>query len=211
VADDDVVDPTAHNRATYDRIAAGYAENQSRQRAGGADTFAGLHRAFSALLRPGQVVADLGCGPGGDAVQIAAQGLRVVGMDLSAGMLDVASGVLPGRLAQADLRALPLRPGSLDGIWCSAALLHVPLEDTEVVLTGFRRSLRHGGHLALVTALGDSCGLEVVPYEPTQRRWFVYRDAAVLGGQLQAAGLEVLMRDTVTTHRRWLLVLAQAG
>lgn len=206
-----MVDPTAHNRATYDRIALAYAENRSGQRAGSAHPFAGLHRAFSAVLRPGQVVADLGCGPGGDAAQIAAQGLRVVGMDLSAGMLDVASGVLPGRLAQADLRALPLRPGSLDGIWCSAALLHVPLEDTEAALTGFGRSLRHGGHLALVTALGDRSGLEVVPYEPTERRWFVYRDAAVLAGQLEAAGFEVLMRETVTTDRTWLLVLAQAG
>ncbi len=41
-------------------------------------------------------------------------------------MLAAAGRVLPGSLVQADIRRLPVRSGSLDGIWCCAALLHVP-------------------------------------------------------------------------------------
>jgi ubiquinone/menaquinone biosynthesis C-methylase UbiE len=45
----------------------------------------------------------------------------VTGIDRSAGMLAIAAKALPGRVAQADLRSLPLASESLDGIWCSAA------------------------------------------------------------------------------------------
>jgi SAM-dependent methyltransferase len=76
-------------------------------------------------------VADLGCGPGSDGARFAGEGYRVVGMDLSAGMLAIAARRLDGRVTQADLRRLPLVSGRLDGIWCVAALLHVPEDDTD--------------------------------------------------------------------------------
>jgi hypothetical protein len=40
------------------------------------------------------------------------------------------------------------------GIWCCAALLHVPQDETMTVLREMRRVLRQDGHVALITALG---------------------------------------------------------
>lgn len=53
--------------------------------------------AFAGLLEPGYLVADVGCGTGGAATRIlAAVGLRVVGVDLSANMIGEARRLNPG-------------------------------------------------------------------------------------------------------------------
>jgi len=131
-------------------------------------------------------------------------------MDLSAGMLTVAARSLGGRVAQADLRALPIQGGRLDGIWCSAALLHVSDEDTAQVLQEFRRTLKPSGSLALVTALGDGARLEAVPYAPDEQRWFVYRRADRLRQQMREAGFSTPIEDEIAGNREWATFLTSA-
>lgn len=196
-------EPTRHNQAVYDRIAARYARHQ----AGRDESFADLMDALTARLPAGALVADLGCGPGHDGPRLARAGHRVVGVDRSAGMAAIAAQSLDGRVARGDLRFLPLATGRLDGIWCSASLLHVPQDQTPAVLAGMRRVLRPGGHLALITALGEGTRLEPVPYAPDAERWYFYRQADELAGQLEAAGLTVLSASEEVTNRRWLKAL----
>jgi Methyltransferase domain len=43
-------------------------------------------------------------------------------------------------VVQADLRSLPVARERLDGIWCCAALLHVPQDETMTVLREMRRA-----------------------------------------------------------------------
>ena len=198
---------TRHNQAVYDEIAAVYARRQAGREPG----FADLRSALTARLPPGADLADLGCGPAGDGRRFAAAGYRVAGADRSAGMLAVAARSLPGRVVQADLRCLPFAGASLDGIWCCAALLHVPHGDTAAALGETRRVLRRPGYLALITAIGEGVRLEQVPYAPGGQRWFFYRQAAELRGQLHAAGLRVLSMTEEPTTRHWLKVLASAA
>jgi SAM-dependent methyltransferase len=201
---------TALTRATYDRIAPRYAERQDQEKPSDGRWFPALEEAFLERMTSRDLIADLGCGPGLDGVRFIQAGFRVVGMDLSASMLAIAARSLGGSVAQADLRALPTGSGSLDGIWCCAALLHVPELDTPRVLQGFRRALKPGGSLALVTALGDGHRLEPVPYAPGERRWFAYRDADRLGRQLRDAGFRLQVDDVVRSNREWITVLAEA-
>lgn len=200
-------DATRHNQAAYDEIAGAYAQRQARREPG----FADLRSAFAARLPPGADLADLGCGPARDGGLFAEGGCRVAGADRSAGMLAIAARSLPGRVVQADLRCLPFAGASLDGIWCCAALLHVPHDDTAAALSEMRRVLRRPGYLALITAMGAGARLEPVPYAPGEQRWFFYRQAAGLRGQLLAAGLRVAWLAEETTHRHWLKVLASAS
>lgn len=205
-------DPTAaSNRATYDRIAVRYAENQDRLVSGNERVFADLMRAFTASIPPRGTVADLGCGPARDATRFAEAGFNALGMDLSAGMLAMASSAMDGRLVQADLRALPIRASTLDGIWCCAALLHVPEDDTLTVLREFRRTLASGGVLALVTALGDGARFEPVPYASGEQRWFAYRTAGTLADQLESADFTIHTSTRAKGNRDWGLVLAEAS
>src|ERR1700691_1291093 len=82
---------TALNRSTYDRIAARYVENQICNESGSDNLFSTFQDAFLTELAVAGSVADLGCGPARDAARFASEGFRVVGMDLSFGMLSVAS------------------------------------------------------------------------------------------------------------------------
>jgi SAM-dependent methyltransferase len=65
-------------------------------------------------LRPGWRVLDVGCGAGRHARAFRAVGARCVGLDLSYTLLRIARGVTDAPLVRADMRALPIRPGSMD-------------------------------------------------------------------------------------------------
>jgi ubiquinone/menaquinone biosynthesis C-methylase UbiE len=126
-------------------------------------------------------------------------------------MLAYAARALPGQVAQADLRRLPVASRSIDGIWCCASLLHVPHDQTMTALREMRRILRPDGCLALVTAAGQGATLEPVPYAPDTQRWFFYREVVQLEEELRSAGLRVMTMTREVSSRHWLKILACAA
>ena len=76
-------------------------------------------RAVSLILdrvgfEPGWRVLDVACGAGRHARAFESAGARCAGIDLSAALLRVARGVTGAPLVRADMRALPVRSGSMD-------------------------------------------------------------------------------------------------
>jgi SAM-dependent methyltransferase len=65
-------------------------------------------------LEPGWRVLDVACGAGRHARAFEVAGAWCVGLDLSAALLRVARGVTGIPLVRADMRALPVRAGSMD-------------------------------------------------------------------------------------------------
>ena len=65
-------------------------------------------------LQPRWRVLDVACGAGRHARAFRAAGARCVGVDLSATLLRIARGVTDAFLVRADMRALPIRSGSMD-------------------------------------------------------------------------------------------------
>jgi SAM-dependent methyltransferase len=63
---------------------------------------------------PGWRVLDVACGAGRHARAFEALGARCTGLDLSAALLRAARGVTRAPLVRADMRALPVRAGSMD-------------------------------------------------------------------------------------------------
>jgi SAM-dependent methyltransferase len=208
--DSTLADSTSSNRQTYDRIARSYADSQVQLPSGEEHWLFRVERDFVAGLPGEGIVADMGCGPAYDGLRLAGRGLRVLGMDLSAGMLAIAAQHLNGHVAQADLRVLPIASQQLDGIWNMASLLHVPERDTPTVLGEFRRVMRPSGSLVLVTALGDSARHEPVPYAADESRWFVYRDPVVLKAQMREAGFVIRSEEERQSTRHWWAVLASS-
>ncbi|MBB5873937.1 SAM-dependent methyltransferase [Allocatelliglobosispora scoriae] len=198
-------DELIETRATYDVIAPEFAKVV-------ATGYPGLHQDVARMreaVGPQAWVADIGCGPGRDSALLRESGLRVVSLDLSEGMLR--AGDLRGKV-QADMRALPLRGGSLDGIWCQAALLHIPRGYAPSVLAGFACVLRPGGRLHLSVAAGESQGWEVAEnYASPQRRWFTYHTRPGIEALLTAAGFAVAEVREHEHHRSWLTIAAHTA
>jgi SAM-dependent methyltransferase len=65
-------------------------------------------------LRPGWRVLDVACGAGRHARAFSGLGALCFGLDLSATLLRLARQVTTGPLIRADMRYLPVRPGSMD-------------------------------------------------------------------------------------------------
>lgn len=108
-----------------------------------------------AELPAGARVLDLGCGTGlPTARQFVAAGLRVTGVDLSAGMLARARANVPGaEFLQADVADLvaggPLPAGGFSAVAAFFTLLMLPRAEIPAALTSVHELLEPGGLLAL--------------------------------------------------------------
>jgi TDG/mug DNA glycosylase family protein len=130
----------------YERSAVEYGE---QRRAYGAERAA----AFAALLPAGGVRLDLGAGPGHYLPHL---GIPVVAADPAVAMVAEARRRHPGVPGVVcDGAALPVRPGSLAGVWASKCLQHVPRAELPLLLTGLHRALAVGGVLDLTIFRGD--------------------------------------------------------
>jgi ubiquinone/menaquinone biosynthesis C-methylase UbiE len=112
------------------------------------------------VLRRGDRVVDLGCGPGVDAVFLARQGLTVIGVDLSAEALrraeawarlaEVQAGFVRGNVLD-----VPLASGSADVVTDSFVFHNVRDEARPVYRDEVHRLLRPGG-LFILSSFSDS-------------------------------------------------------
>ena len=120
-------------------------------------SFAGVANPFSlGPIEQGTSVLDLGCGAGTDlliAAQMAGEGGRVVGVDMTASMLDRARasaramGIANLELHESLIESLPLPGASVDVVISNGVIDLVP--DKEAVFAEIDRVLRPGGRLQI--------------------------------------------------------------
>ncbi len=107
---------------------------------------------LTALLPPGLVVADLGCGTGEVVQALAPSVARVIGVDQESAMLAVAqqrcAGMSNVELVHSGLDTLPLPDSSVDAALCMLVLHHV--EVIAASLASIARVLRPGGRLVVL-------------------------------------------------------------
>jgi tRNA (uracil-5-)-methyltransferase TRM9 len=200
--------------SVYDTIAEAWARTRS-----------GAWPAVRSFLRSvprGQRLADIGSGSGRYFSVDEAQGLRIIALDFSRGQLAVARRVAGPHvaLARADVRALPLRAGAVDGALLVAVIHHLPKRSERVQsLREMLRALRPGGR-ALVA--NWSAGAEVfegarpleggekgdflVPFKerlerPAQRFFHAYGEGE-LTGELREAGFGAV-REWIEAQNRF--------
>lgn len=113
---------------------------------------------------------DLGCGWGRHLRLLFAAGHRVVGVDLSPALLDLARAAARPCLVAGDMLRLPLRDASFDAVVNLATSLGLFLDDDAAIraLTEARRVLRPGGRLLLEGMHRDDV---VASFAPRVRWW----------------------------------------
>lgn len=152
---------------------------------------------LGALLPAGSSVLDLGCGTGVPTARIlTGAGHRVLGVDVSAGMLRLAREQVPAaEFRHANILDLPADLGPFDAVTSFFALLMLSRADIGTVLRRVTGWLRPGGYFAvgMVNFDGDSVPLEFlgVPVSISGYPEAEWKD------QLQEAGLTVLEIETV--------------
>ncbi|MDI6857382.1 MAG: class I SAM-dependent methyltransferase [Dehalococcoidia bacterium] len=153
-------------------------------------------------LETGDLVLDVGCGPGRHTSEICLWDCRLLGIDVNRQDLRVARYLLAykrwaheavgtGDFVQADAQRLPLKDGLFDKIVCTEVLEHVP--DDLAVVRELARVLKPGGLLAVSV---PSYWPETVysalsaAYRPSVGHVRIYRQG-VVEKMLREAGLEV--------------------
>lgn len=195
-----------HMQAVYDRIAEEFADVN-------ADMPPELILAaeqFLSITQSGAPILDLGCGAGRDMAWFESQGATVVGSDLSAGMLAQARLRAQGGQVQTDMRRLPFQTGCFQGVWCCAALLHLPKADVPHALAEVHRALAPEGTLFLSVQEGMGEGWErSTRYGKPVERFFARYRAEEMTALLVDGGFAI--RDHTAESegsRHWLNFLA---
>jgi SAM-dependent methyltransferase len=193
-------------RQSYNRIAPTFAQRF-------ADMTPSLERLASDFLErllDTPVILDAGCGPGRDMAWFEAHGCHVTGIDLSPGMLAEARTRVTGPLIEMDLHDLRLDEQAFDGIWCNAALLHIPKAHVPSVLARFHRALKPNGLLGLGLKQGASEGWKSGDYPDIERYFSLFQEEEIRQ-LLINAGFHI---DSLTTHPgtnvTWIHVIASA-
>jgi SAM-dependent methyltransferase len=140
-------------RHAYDTVAEDYADRLPDTRAETALDLAMVDAFVAAVLHgvpdPSDApVLDAGCGAGRMSGYLAARGVSVCGVDLSPGMVAMASRDHPElRFTVGSLDELPYKTGEFAGVLLWYSVIHTPPSGLDRVLSEAVRVLRPGGHL----------------------------------------------------------------
>jgi SAM-dependent methyltransferase len=147
---------------------------------------------FAARVRAIGPACDMGCGPGHIARYLHEQGLQVMGIDLSPGMVSCARKLNPKiDFKQGDMRLLDIEDESWGGIAAFYSLIHIPRADILDVLREFKRVLRPGGWLLLAFHVGDTVVHLDEWWSHEVSVDFIFFRAEEMSGFITSVGLQV--------------------
>lgn len=107
-------------------------------------------------LAEGELIGDIGCGPGHVASYLAGRGAAVVGLDLSTAMCSIGSQASSLPFCVADMTALPIRSHRLGAIVSLCAVIHLNAAGRAAAYVEFARALRPGGHALIAFHTSDA-------------------------------------------------------
>lgn len=145
-------------RASYDRVAAQYAEefyDELSRKPFDRELLDAYAERVRGATQPGEVW-DVGCGPGHVGRYLADRGVAVRGLDVSERMVEQARRLNPGiAFVRGTMLALPVADGTLTGIVSFYAIIHLSRTDAQRALAEFHRGLREDGELLLAFHGGE--------------------------------------------------------
>lgn len=191
--------------ASYDAVAERYAEE-----IGDELSHKPVDRAWLNLLvelAEGGTIADVGCGPGHVSAYLAELGARVVGIDISRKMIEVALSAYQGiDFEVGSLLALPAGDAKWSGAVCAYSIIHLEPGQRPAAFAELARVIVPGGWLLLSFHIDDDAHA-MGEVERLGQWWgeeveleFRYLDPDVISDELERQGFTVM---AVTRRRPW--------
>lgn len=157
-------------------------------------------------IKPGEKIVDVGCGTG-TGIKYIQKKLSpkgsLIGFDLSHQMLlesqtKLESDQSGSHLVQGDTAKSPFKPDQFDGILCTFTLELFPKRDIPNVLNEFRRILKPGGRLVILSLAQEPHTIAVGIYEWLHKQFPVAFDCRPipLSAFLQDLSFEIKVSET---------------
>ena len=119
--------------------------------------FSQLQEEFLSKIKSGGRILDLGCGSGRDSKYFLSQGYRVVAVDGSERLCELASQYIGQQVICSTFQDYEPE-GIFDGIWACSSLLHLEANDIVKVIRKLSDSLIESGYIYLSFKYGTFCG-----------------------------------------------------
>jgi len=147
---------------------------------------------YAAMFDANDTVCDMGCGPAHVARYLHERGVQVIGIDLSAEMVQQARRLNPELdIHQGDMLSLDVPDESWAGIVTFYSMIHIPRASVTRALSELGRCLRPDGRLLMSFHIGDEVmHLEELWGHPVKMDFIFFRTDEMLG-YLGEAGFDV--------------------
>ena len=172
--------------------------------------FSDIQDSFLALLPPGSLILDFGCGSGRDSRYFLQKGFQVEACDGSEEMVKAASqntGIPVKKMLFSELD----ETDRYDGIFACASILHVPSKELPDIISRMKKAVKTGGILYISFKYGTFEGMR-------NGRYFTDRTEESLQEILDEVGGLEIIRTGITGDARpgredekWLNVLLRAN
>lgn len=190
------IDPVDVTRATYEQIAAVYAEKYFDYYKHNLEQL----KRFTALLPTNARVLDAGSGPGGVSEFLRDRGFQVVGVDNSPAMVALArERVHDVDFVEGDMRELALEDESFDGILADYSLIHIPKKDLPKVLAEFNRVLKQAGVVYISMYEGRKEGYIDETFKPGKQTFWNFIQEEEFCNLSLEAGIEIVNVERKTS------------
>ena len=105
-------------------------------------------------LKKGDYILDLGCGSGRDSKAFLEKGFKVVSVDGSEKLCNIASSYIGQEVIFTTFQNIK-SDIKFNGIWACASLLHLPYKDLKEVIKNLRNNLKEEGYFYLSFKYGE--------------------------------------------------------
>ncbi|MFA6198589.1 MAG: class I SAM-dependent methyltransferase [Patescibacteria group bacterium] len=159
---------------------------------------------FLELVPTNGKILDVGCGNGVDCLYVKQKGFNVVGVDMSAKMLEIARSKAPGiEYRQGDMRNLQFHENEFDGIIASCSLIHIPKQDVPKTLQRFTGFLKQDGAIYIQLQSGTSEEVFVdEPFKPDEKLFVNVISPDEIELLLRNAGFEIVHKHEIQSLKK---------
>lgn len=198
-------------KETYNQIAADWHQDHMKD-----DWWIKETNKFISFLKPDDLVLDVGCAGGLKSKYFIQNKLRVVGIDISEKMIEIAKRETPtGIFFALSLEDIGKLDYSFEAIFMQAVLLHVPKKEALARLREVMTKLKPGGYLYIAVKESHVKGVEEEiktedDYGYEYKRFFSYFTRSEIEKYIIDLGLEIVFSDVSSSGRtNWIQVVGK--